>query len=149
MKYSTSVSASRRNSRRAHFQAPSHKRRIIMSAPLSTELRSKYNVKHMPIRKDDVVTIVRGGNKDLGVEGKVICCYRKKFVIHIERVTTERANGATVQIGIHPSNVVITKLKLDKSRKEILDRKNSEKTAKKGKYSKADVDAMGLDDIDA
>ena len=120
-----------------------------MSAPLSTELRSKYNVKHMPIRKDDVVTIVRGGNKDLGVEGKVICCYRKKFVIHIERVTTERANGATVQIGIHPSNVVITKLKLDKSRKEILDRKNSEKTAKKGKYSRADVDTMGLDDIDA
>ena len=44
---------------------------------------------------------------------------------------------------------VITKLKLDKSRKEILARKDSENTAKKGKYSKADVEAMGLDDIDA
>ena len=102
----------------------------------------------IPIKKDDEVMVVRGFAFK-NQEGKVISVYRKRYVIHIERVTTERANGATVQIGIHPSNVVITKLKLDKSRKEILDRKNSEKTAKKGKYSKADVDAMGLDDIDA
>ena len=147
MKYRTSVSSSRRKSRKAHFTAPSHKRRIIMSAPLSSELRGKYNVKHMPIRKGDTVTIVRGHFKDQ--EGKVICVYRKKYVIHVERVTCERANGATVQVGIQASNVVINKLKLDKSRKAILARKDSEKTAQKGKYSKADVDAMNLDDIDA
>ena len=117
MKYRTSVSSSRRKSRKAHFTAPSHKRRIIMSAPLSSELRGKYNVKHMPIRKDDTVTIVRGSFKDQ--EGKVTCVYRKKFVIHVERVTRERANGATVQVGIQASNCVITKLKLDKSRKII------------------------------
>ena len=146
MKFSTNVSSSRRKSRKAHFSAPSHKRRIIMSAPLSRELRDKYNVKHMPIRKDDQVTIVRGGFKDQ--EGKVICVYRKKFCIHIERVTRERANGATVQVGIHPSNCVITKLKLDKSRKQILARKDSE-NAGKGKFTEADVDAAALDDIDA
>jgi large subunit ribosomal protein L26e len=77
------------------------------------------------------------------------CVYRKQYVIHVERVTCERANGATVQVGIQASNVVINKLKLDKSRKAILARKDSEKTAQKGKYSKADVDAMNLDDIDA
>ena len=64
MKFRTSVSSSRRKSRKAHFTAPSHKRRIIMSAPLSKELRSKYNVKHMPVRKGDTVTIVRGHFKD-------------------------------------------------------------------------------------
>ena len=37
--------------------------------------------------------------------GKVIQCYRKKFVIHIERIQREKANGATVHVGIHPSNV--------------------------------------------
>ena len=100
----------------------------------------------MPIRKDDHVTIVRGGFKDQ--EGKVICVYRKKFCIHIERVTRERANGATVQVGIHPSNCVITKLKIDKSRKAILARKDSE-NANKGKYTEADAAAMQLDDIDA
>ena len=37
--------------------------------------------------------------------GKVIQVYRKKYVIHIERVQREKANGATVHVGIHPSKV--------------------------------------------
>jgi hypothetical protein len=32
--------------------------------------------------------------------------------------------GQQVQLGVQPSNVVITKLKIDKDRKAILDRKN-------------------------
>lgn len=38
--------------------------------------------------------------------------YRKKWVIHVERVTVEKSNAATVPVGIHPSNVVITSLKV-------------------------------------
>lgn len=38
------VSSSRRKARKAHFSAPSSVRRVIMSAPLSKELREKYNV---------------------------------------------------------------------------------------------------------
>lgn len=38
-------------------------------------------------------------------------------------MTKDKSNGATVQIGIHPSNVVITSLKLDADRKAILERK--------------------------
>mmetsp|Transcript_47134 Transcript_47134/g.113052 ORF Transcript_47134/g.113052 Transcript_47134/m.113052 type:complete len:149 (+) Transcript_47134:49-495(+) len=148
MKFKSTVSSSRRKSRRAHFSAPSHQRRIIMSAPLSSELRSKYNVRSMPIRKDDHVSIVRGSFKDR--DGKVTCVYRKKFVIHVERITRERANGATVNVGIHPSNVVITRLKLDKDRKAILARKNRDNQNKnKGKYTQADADARELDEIDA
>jgi large subunit ribosomal protein L26e len=37
--------------------------------------------------------------------GKVTQVYRKKFVVHIERITREKANGNTVHIGIHPSKV--------------------------------------------
>lgn len=91
MKQSALVSSSRRKSRRAHFQAPSSERRVRMSAPLSAELRKKYNVRAVPIRKDDVVTVVRGTFKKR--EGKVITCFRKKYVIHIERLTREKANG--------------------------------------------------------
>ena len=58
--------------------------------------------------------------------------YRKKWVIHVERVTKDRSNGATVQIGIHPSNVVITSLKLDADRKAILERKSTAKKAASG-----------------
>merc|ERR1712010_61580 len=131
MKFSPNVSSSRRRLRKAHFNAPSSVRRKIMSAHLNKELIQKYHVKSMPIRKDDEVIVVRGINR--GREGKVIQVYRKKYVIHIERVTREKSNGSTVNVGIHPSNVMITKLKLDKDRRAILDRKDTTKELAKGK----------------
>merc|ERR1712139_635037 len=139
MKFSSNVSSSRRKSRKAHFSAPSSVRRTLMSAHLNKELSQKYHVKSIPIRKDDEVLVKRGSNR--GREGKVIQVYRKKSVIHIERVTREKSNGSTVNVGIHPSNVMITKLKLDKDRRAILERKDTTKAAEKGKgkYG-ADVD---------
>lgn len=142
-----------------------------MSAALSSELRNKYHVRlpaavpfervklacfhppnshvdatwcmvqvrSMPVRKDDEVSVVRGTYK--GREGKVIQCYRKKWVIHVERITREKASGATVQVGIHTSKCVITKLKLDKDRKAILERKNKETKSdkSKGKFTEQEV----------
>ncbi|XXG97002.1 hypothetical protein Hte_003295 [Hypoxylon texense] len=119
-KVNSGIASSRRKSRKAHFGASSGERRVIMSAPLSKELREKYNVRSIPIRKDDEVTIVRGTNK--GREGKVISVYRLKYQIHIERVTRDKASGQSVPLGIHPSKVVVTKLKLDKDRESILER---------------------------
>merc|ERR1712166_468942 len=104
MKYAAGVASSRRKSRKAHFSAPSSVRRKIMSAHLNKELSHKHHVKAMPIRKDDEVIVVRGSHR-------------------------EKSNGSTVNVGIHPSNVVITKLKLDKDRRSILERKNTQKAA--------------------
>merc|ERR1711968_83982 len=145
MKFSANVSSSRRKARKAHFTAPSSVRRKIMSAHLDKTLSNKYHVKSMPIRKDDEVIVVRGSHR--GREGKVIQVYRKKYVIHIERVTREKSNGSTVNVGIHPSNVVITKLKLDKDRRAILERKDTSKATEKGKgkYSAAADGKMELD----
>ena len=141
MKFNESVSSSRRKSRKAHFTAPSHIRRKLMSSPLSAELRAKYNVNSVPIRKDDEVQVVRGTYKNR--EGKVSQVYRRKWVIHIERITRERVNGATVPVGIDPSKVIITKLKIDKNRKELLERKKGAKEEKgKGKFTEAEVQAM-------
>ncbi|KAI3835757.1 hypothetical protein MKW92_038244 [Papaver armeniacum] len=111
MKFNPRVSSSRRKNRKAHFTAPSSVRRVLMSSPLSSELRSKYNVRSVPVRKDDEVQVVRGTFK--GREGKVIQVYRKKWVIHVERITREKVNGSTVNVG----------LRLDKDRKSLLDRK--------------------------
>ncbi|KAI0426236.1 putative ribosomal protein L26 [Xylaria sp. FL1042] len=120
-KVNPSVSSSRRKSRRAHFNAPSSVRHRIMSAPLSRELREKHNVRSMPIRKDDTCQIVRGTHK--GQEGKITSVYRLKYVVHIERVARDKCSGQSVPVGIHPSNVVITQLKLDKDRENILERR--------------------------
>ncbi|CAK4081285.1 unnamed protein product [Aphanomyces euteiches] len=144
VKFNSTVSSSRRKSRKAHFGAHSTQRRVLMSANLSKDLQQKYNVRSIPIRKDDEVTIVRGTYKNR--EGRVTQVYRKKFVIHVERVVKEKANGAAVNIGIHPSKVVITKLKLDKDRKKILERKNRAVGDKnKGKFTEADVAMANVD----
>ncbi|KAJ8014888.1 hypothetical protein DPEC_G00020460 [Dallia pectoralis] len=106
MKLNPFVTSSRRKNRKRHFNAPSHIRRKIMSSPLSKELRQKYNVRSMPIRKDDEVQVVRGHYKGQQI-GKVVQVYRKKYVIYIERVQREKANGTTVHVGIHPSKVSV------------------------------------------
>ncbi|KAJ1035531.1 hypothetical protein NDA18_000310 [Ustilago nuda] len=121
------VSSSRRAQRKTHFDAPAHLRRKIMSSSLNKELRSEHGIRSLPVRKDDEVLIVRGSQK--GAEGKVTQVYRKKWVINIERIHREKTNGATVPLGIHPSNVVITSLKLDEDRKKIIARKASSKKA--------------------
>ena len=89
MKLNPNVSSSRRKNRKRHFEAPSHIRRKLMSSPLNKELREKYGVKSMPIRKDDEVQVVRGQYKGQQV-GKVVQCYRKKFVVYIERIQREK-----------------------------------------------------------
>lgn len=114
MKTHVEVSSSRRKQRRAHFSAPSHIRHRIMSSTLSKTLRAKYGVRALPIRKDDEVVILRGTRK--GSKGKVIQVHRKKWAIHIDKITKNKANGAPYQLPIHPSNVAITKIKEGKDR---------------------------------
>ena len=80
--------------------------------------------------------VVRGGFN--GKEGKIVQCYRKKYVVHVERCTRDKANGQTIHVGIDSSNVVITKIKMDKCRKAILDRKNRVKIGQ----GKGDVAAI-------
>ncbi|GAB5580507.1 60S ribosomal protein L26-like 1 [Prionailurus iriomotensis] len=193
MKFNPFVTSDRSKNRKRHFNAPSHIRRKIMSSPLSKELRQKYNVRSMPIRKDDEVQVVRGHYKGQQI-GKVVQVYRKKYVIYIERVQREKANGTTVHVGIHPSketnslgcllvnriarttrtvklwervaffatcicccllwqagrqadldsSVVITRLKLDKDRKKILERKAKSRQVgkEKGKYKEETIEKM-------
>jgi hypothetical protein len=52
--------------------------------------------------------------------------------------------GATVNVGLDPSKVVITKLKIDKDRKALLERKKGAKAAK-GKYTEEEVAMQDID----
>jgi large subunit ribosomal protein L26e len=106
-----------------------------MSAPLSKELREKHGVRSIPIRKDDEITVVRGSNK--GREGKVSSVYRLKYCIHVNGIVREKSNGQSVPIPIAPSKVVVTKLKLDKDRENILERKKNGREEKKKRSEEA------------
>jgi ribosomal protein uL24 len=115
------VSSQRRKSRKAYFTAPSSVRRVMMSCHLSKDLKEKYSVRAIPVRKGDSVKILRGAFK--GREGKVTTVYRRRRCIYIEKIIKEKLNGQQANIPIHPSNCAVTTLKLDKDRKALLERK--------------------------
>ena len=97
----------------------------------------------MPIWKDDEVQVVWGHYKGQQI-GKIVQVYRKKYVIYIEWVQWEKANGMTVHVGIHPSKVVITWLKLDKDCQKILEckPKSCQVGKEKGKYKEETIEKM-------
>merc|ERR1711977_580272 len=132
MKTHTSVSSQRRKARKAHFTAPSNIRRRMMSCLLSKELRTRYDCRSVPVRKGDTVHVRRGSVEEgvRGKVGKVLTVYRRRWCLHVEKVVRDKKNGAQVPIPISASNCEITALKLDKSRKALLHRKN--RSAKAG-----------------
>ena len=140
MKTHKDVSSSRRKCRKAHFGAPSNLRYKLLSANLSKDLRGKYSVKSLPVRRDDEVLVVRGDYKDS--KGRVNAVYRKRWCIYVDKVSETKQNGATIKIPLDPSNVVLTKLKLTPDRQALLDRKAAGRGDKnKGKYTQQDVQA--------
>jgi hypothetical protein len=68
------LSSTGRKSRREHFQAHSTARRKIMSAPLDKELRKKYNVRSLPIRKGQSQSIASPRVQLAGIGADVSVC---------------------------------------------------------------------------
>ncbi|MFH1331966.1 MAG: 50S ribosomal protein L24 [archaeon] len=102
--------------------APLHIKIKFMTAPLSKELRKKYNRRNIGVIEGDKVKIIRGQFKK--TSGKVAKVNTKRQRIYIEGAELVKKDGSKTQYPIHPSNVMITEMKIeDKKRKKILDRK--------------------------
>ena len=109
--------------RRNMYNAPNHKKRKYLSAPLSPSLRAEYGTRSMPVVANDTVNITKGDRKL--AEGKVLRVDTKDRKIYIEGVTRTRQDGSTVQIPIRTENVMITRLHLDDEwRRNKLERKS-------------------------
>ncbi|MCK4399606.1 50S ribosomal protein L24 [Candidatus Bathyarchaeota archaeon] len=109
--------------RRNMYNAPNHKKRRYLSAPLSPSLRAEYGTRSMPVVANDTVNITKGDRKL--AEGKVLRVDTKDRKIYIEGVTRTRQDGSTVQIPIRTENVMITRLHLDDEwRRNMLERKS-------------------------
>ncbi len=109
--------------RRNMYNAPNHKKRKYLSAPLSPSLRAEYGTRSMPVVANDTVNITKGDRKL--AEGKVLRVDTKDRKIYIEGVTRTRQDGSTVQIPIRTENVMITRLHLDdERRRNMLERKS-------------------------
>ncbi len=114
--------------RKRYFAAPYHQRNRRMTALLTDDLREKYGIKHIPIRKGDKIRVFRAKGSDQDIKGKVIRVLPQKYCIHVEGFSREKADGKIVMHPVHPSNVVVTSLNLkDKKRREIIKRKSKKK----------------------
>ena len=137
------MSSSRRKCRKALLSAPSGDRRKIMSCRLSKELRAKHQIRNIPIRVGDEVKILKGKAKNKS--GKVIQVYRKRWCIHVEKISRDKQNGQSVQIPIKPSYCVVEKLHLDQGRKNRIAIRAEPKNKGKNKHREKDVNMAGVD----
>lgn len=125
MKYNKKVSSSRRKCRKAHFTADDAKRRIIMSAGLSKELREIYKFRSFPVVKGDEVLVLKGDLK--GKSAKIIKVNRALYKVILDITYREKKNGQLARFGVHPSALQIKKFCMDHNREELLEKKKKKK----------------------
>ncbi len=107
--------------RRKIREAPYHQRKKSFSVHLSRELRQKYGVRSLPVRKDDTVLITRG--KYSGIQKKISRLSMKKRKVQIEGIKTTKTDGTEIFHYIEPSNLLLMTLgKIDDKRKKIIER---------------------------
>jgi len=108
------------------MRSPLHKKKKNVSAPLSEDLRKRYKIRKLPVRREDIVHIRIGTFR--GTEGRITRVNLQKQILEIDGITREKMDGSKIFYPIHPSNVVIVRLgRLDASRKSMIERKAKEK----------------------
>lgn len=115
-----------RKQRKHRHNAPLHVRQSFVHANLSPELRKRYDKRSMQLRKGDEIKVMRGSLK--GKTGTVEKVDLGKSRIYTEDIKVKKVDGSEIPMGFEPSNLMITKLKLDdKKRQAILERAVPEK----------------------
>ena len=91
--------------------APNHIKRTFMGATLDKELRKKYGMRNIEVRKGDEVKVMRGKFK--GKQGKVGSVDIENTRLQIDGIQRSKAGGEKLVTWFHPSNVKIIIFTLD------------------------------------
>ncbi len=112
-KFSTTWKSSKqpRKQRKYLANAPLHLRKKFVSVNLSKELREKYGKRNIPVKKGDIVKIVRGKFKKK--QGKITEVKLKTSKITIEKIQVKKLDGSKVNVKLQPSNLQIIELNLE------------------------------------
>ena len=115
--FSTKWKASKqpRKQRKYRAKAPLHIKRKFLSSNLSKELRKRHGRRSFPLRKGDLVIIMRGTFK--GKQGKVDKIDIKRTKVNIEKMQRSKKDGTKVNVVFNPSNLQIKELNLDDQRR--------------------------------
>jgi large subunit ribosomal protein L24 len=110
-----------RKQRKMLYNMPLHKRRKQMSVRLSDALRKDIKKRNVPIVKGDKAKIMRGAHK--GKEGKIVKINMTAYKVGVEGIVVKKPDGKEKSIMMHPSNLMLTELKLtDEKRKKLIGR---------------------------
>ncbi len=132
-----------RKQRKFLAKAPLHIRKKFLSVNLSKELRKKHQKRNLPIRKGDVVKIMRGKFKKK--QGKVTIVNTKLSKIIIEGIQVKKIEGSKVNAPMRPSNLQIIELNTDdrKRSKSLIKEAKKEQESKSVKTNKEDIKQKG------
>jgi large subunit ribosomal protein L24 len=116
-KYSPKWRASKQVRKKRKFlaNAPLHIRHKILSSNLSKELRKSQKKRSLPLRKGDTVKIMRGKFKKKA--GKIKAISLQKLKASIEGIQIQKKDGSKVDLWFPSSNLQITSLNLNDSRR--------------------------------
>jgi len=126
-KFSTHWKASKqiRKQRKYVANAPLHIKRKMISSELSKELKEKYKIRNISLRKNDEVKITKGKFK--GKQGKIIKINTKKMKVYIEGIQVKKQDGSKTNVPLKAPNLQIVNLNLeDKKRLKNKSEKNKE-----------------------
>jgi len=116
-----------RKQRKYTAKAPLHLKRKLLSVNLSKDLRKKHKKRNLPVKKGDVVKVMRGKFKKK--QGKVLKVEVSKLKITIEGIQVKKLDGSKANAKMRASNLQIIELNMeDKKRLGI---KNQDKKSEK------------------
>jgi large subunit ribosomal protein L24 len=129
-KFSTKWKASKRPSKQRKYiaNAPLHIKAKFVNVNLSKPLREKLKKRHVQIRKDDKVKIMKGKFK--GKEGKVLNVSVKYAKVAIEGINVKKMDGSQANVPLKPSNLQIIELSERKAKKEEKNKENKKQESK-------------------
>jgi large subunit ribosomal protein L24 len=142
-KFSASWKASKqkRKQRKYLYNLPHHLRHKLFSVNLSKELRKKYGKRNFPLRKGDIVKVMRGEFKNR--TGKVIEINRKNLYVFVEGIQRTKKDGTKVNVPLRPHVLQIINLNLeDKKRMNALSR-SKEKQSMVGQVGEQETGKAG------
>ena len=116
-----------RKQRKYVANAPLHIKRKLLSVNLSKELRKKHGRRNIPVRKNDIVKIMKGKFKKK--QGKVLIVKTKTGKIYIEGMQVKKQEGSKVNVPFRAPNLQIVELYLDDVRR-MSKKKTEEKEIK-------------------
>ena len=128
-KFSTSWRTSKRPGKQRKYKAnmPMHLRRRLLSANLSKELRKKYGKRSMPLRKGDVVKVMRG--KFSKKTGKILAVNSKRLNVEIEGLQIKKQDGSKANVRFTPSILQITELNAEDKKRITIKNKEIKENA--------------------